>query len=500
MDFLSFVIGLCLIWILIKTFSYGRSKPVHRKLPLGPKPLPVIGNLLELGDKPHNSLTKLAKAHGDIMILKLGRVTTIVISSADMAKQVLQTHDRLLANRTIPDAIRVYNSEEFSLPWIPVSSRWRNLRKICNGQLFSNTALDANQDIRRKKVQELFAETRQSSQTGEAVEIGRAAFKTTLNLLSNTILSVDLADPNSDAARKFQEIVWNILKEAGKPNIVDHFPLFQKLDPQGIRRRMTVNFRKMIGLFSGMINERLQLRKVSDFITNRDMLDTLLNITEENNEMMDMTTMEHFVLDLFVAGTDTTSVTLEWAMAELLHNPEALSKAKIELDQVIGKGNPVEESDITRLPYLQAIVKETFRLHPAVPLLLPRKAEADVEINGYIIPKGAQVLVNAWAIGRDPTIWENANLFMPERFLGSEIDVRGRNFELIPFGGGRRICPGLPLVIRVLHSMLGSLIHTFNWRLEDGVKREDMNMEEKFGITLQRAHPLRAVPILASLK
>ena len=182
-------------------------------------------------------------------------------------------------------------------------------------------------------------------------------------------------------------------------------------------------------------------------------------------------------------------------MAELLHNPEALSKAKMELEQVIGKGNPVEESDIAHLPYLQAIMKETFRLHPAVPLLLPRKAEADVEINGYIIPKGAQVLVNAWAIGRDPGIWENANLFMPERFLGSEIDVRGRNFELIPFGGGRRICPGLPLVIRVLHSMLGSLIHTFDWKLEDGVKREDMNMEEKFGITLQRAHPLRAVPI-----
>jgi cytochrome P450 len=182
-------------------------------------------------------------------------------------------------------------------------------------------------------------------------------------------------------------------------------------------------------------------------------------------------------------------------MAELLHNPKALSKAKTELEQVIGKHNPVEESDIARLPYLQAVVRETFRLHPVTPLLLPRKAEADVEINGYIIPKGAQVLVNAWAIGRDPSLWENANSFMPERFLGSEIDVKGRNFQLIPFGGGRRICPGLPLAIRVLHLMLGSLIHTFDWKLEDGVERGDMNMEEKFGITLQLAHPLRAVPI-----
>ena len=182
-------------------------------------------------------------------------------------------------------------------------------------------------------------------------------------------------------------------------------------------------------------------------------------------------------------------------MAELLHNPEALSRAKAELEQVIGKGNQVQESDILQLPYLQAIVKETLRLHPPVPFLLPRKARADVEINGYIIPKDAQVLVNAWTIGRDPSFWDNAKSFMPERFLELEIDVKGRNFELIPFGGGRRICPGLLLAIRMLHLMLGSLIQAFDWKLEDGVKPEDLSMEDKVGITLQRAHPLRVVPI-----
>ncbi|KAG6634192.1 hypothetical protein CIPAW_12G102000 [Carya illinoinensis] len=231
------------------------------------------------------------------------------------------------------------------------------------------------------------------------------------------------------------------------------------------------------------------------YITNNDMLDTLLNISEENIEEIDRTKIQSLFLDLFVAGTDTTSATLEWAMVELLHNPAILSKAKAELEQVIGKGNPVEESNIIRLPYLQAIIKETFWLHPAVPFLPPRKAEADVEINGYIIPKNAQVLVNAWAIGRDPSLWENADSFMPESFFGSEIDVRGRNFELIPFGGGRRICPGLPLAIRMLHLMLGSLIHAFDWKLEDGFEKEDMNMEDKFGLTLLIAHPVKAIPI-----
>jgi len=306
---------LCITWMFIHTFyMIPRSKANPRKLPPGPKPFPVIGNLLDLGDKPHKSLTKLAKAHGPIMCLKLGRVTTIIISSADTAKQVLQTHDQLLCNRTIPDALRAHKQDMFGLPWIPVSTRWRNLRKICNGQLFASKTLDANQGIRRKKVQELLAETHQSSVTGEAVDIGRVAFKTALNLLSNTIFSVDLADPNSDTAREFKEIVWNVMEEAGKPNLADYFPVLKKIDPQGVRRRMTVHFGKLIDLFDRMISQRLKQRKVSGSMTsNSDMLDTLLNITEENTEEMDKSKIEH----LFVVAIITALF-----FFDLFHNQE----------------------------------------------------------------------------------------------------------------------------------------------------------------------------------
>lgn len=152
----------------------------------------------------------------------------------------------------------------------------------------------------------------------------------------------------------------------------------------------------------------------------------------------------------------------------------------------------MKEADISKLPYLQAVVKETFRLHPAVPFLVPRKVDSDVQILGFTVPKNAQVLVNVCAIGRDSEIWENPNSFEPERFLGSEIDVKGRDFELIPFGAGRRICPGLPLAIRMIHLMLGSLIHEFDWELEDGVQ---MDMEDRFGFTLEKAQRLRAIPI-----
>lgn len=182
-------------------------------------------------------------------------------------------------------------------------------------------------------------------------------------------------------------------------------------------------------------------------------------------------------------------------MAEVLRNPESLKKAKVELEQTIGKGKLVEESDIARLPYIRSIVKETLRIHPPVPFLIPRKVETDVQICGYSVPKGTQVLVNVWAIGRDPSTWSNPTSFKPERFLDSEIDFRGRDFELIPFGAGRRICPGLPLAIRTVPVMLGSLINSFDWKLEGGIAPKDLDMEEKFGITLQKEKPLYAIPM-----
>ena len=200
--------------------------------------------------------------------------------------------------------------------------------------------------------------------------------------------------------------------------------------------------------------------------------------------------------DLFVAGIDTTSSTVEWAMAELLRNPEKMGKAQDELEQVLGKDGLGQELDISKFPYLQAIMKETFRLHPPAPFLVPHKAETDVEMCGFIVPKNAQILVNVWAMGRDSSIWTNPDLFMPERFLEHDnIDFKGQDFELIPFGAGRRICPGLPLANRMVHLMLACLVHDFNWKLAGEIKPKDMDMSETFGITLHRAKPLRAIPM-----
>ena len=198
--------------------------------------------------------------------------------------------------------------------------------------------------------------------------------------------------------------------------------------------------------------------------------------------------------DLFSAGTDTSSATVEWAMAELLLNPSCMSRAREELDQVIGSKEQVEESDIGQLKYLQAIVKETFRLHPPAPFLLPHLAETTTQVRGYTVPKGARLLVNVWAIGHDGKVWPEPKKFRTERFLEEpEVDFKGRDFKLLPFGSGRRMCPGWPLAVRMVHLMLASLLHRFQWKLPVDVEKKGLDMAERLGVNLSMATPLEAI-------
>ncbi|XP_055813982.1 geraniol 8-hydroxylase-like isoform X2 [Solanum dulcamara] len=398
MDYYTLVLGSIFSLIFLYTTLAKLSSRGTKKLPPGPSPWPIIGNLHLLGEKPHVSLANLAKIYGPIMSLKLGQITTVIISSSTIAKQVLKNQDQAFSTRFIPNALQAHNHYKFSVAWLPVCPQWRTLRRILNTNIFSHNRLDANQHLRSQKVKELIAYCEKCSQEGEALDVGQIAFKTNLNLLSNTIFSKDLADPFSD------------------------------------------------------------------------------------------------LKDLFGAGTDTTTSTLEWAMAETLKQPKIMNKAQVELAEIIGKGKPIQEVDVSRLPYLQCIIKETLRIHPPVPLLLPRKVEQDVELCDYVIPKGSQVLVNVWEIGRDFTFWKDPLVFKPERFLSSDLNMQGQYFELIPFGAGRRICPGLPLALRMVPVMLGSLLNSFNWKLEACIEPKDLDMEEKFGLTLAKARPLRVIP------
>ncbi|PHT63798.1 Geraniol 8-hydroxylase [Capsicum annuum] len=492
MDYYTLVFGsifaLSFLYTLAKLSSRGT-----KKLPPGPSPWPIIGNIHLLGAKPHVSLANLAKTYGPIMSLKLGQLTTVVISSSSMAEQVLKYQDQDFSGRFVPNAVQVHNYCEFSVGWIPVCPEWRKLRRIMNTNIFSCNRLDANQHLRSQKVKELIAYCAKCSQEGKVVDIGEVAFKINLNLLSNTLFSKDLADPFSDSKVELKDVICEIMVEVGKPNLADFFPILRKIDLQGIRRRTTIHFGKLFKIFDDLINERLEERKMGLSETS-DVLETFLDITEKDPEEMEHNHIKIMFTDLFFGATDSTTSTLEWAMAEILKQPEVMKKAQAELKEIIGKGKPIEEVDTSRLPYLQCVIKETLRMHPPLPFLVPHGVDQNVKLCDYIIPKDSQVLVNVWAIGRDITFWEDPLIFKPERFWSSDMNVRGQDFDLIPFSAGRRICPALPLALRTLPVILGSLLNSFNWKLEANIGPKDLDMEEKFGFTLAKAHPLRAIP------
>lgn len=198
--------------------------------------------------------------------------------------------------------------------------------------------------------------------------------------------------------------------------------------------------------------------------------------------------------EMFFGGTETTSNTTAWAMAELLRNPDSMNKLREEIDKIVGPSRAVEEDDLNELKYLQAVVKETMRLRPALPLLLPRKAREDTEFMGYNIPKGTTVIVNAWAIHRDPDSWEDPFSFKPERFLNSSIDLKGQNYELIPFGSGRRSCVGMLMGDKMVTLTLARLIQSFDWELPANISPENLDMREMIGTSLRMLTPLKVVP------
>ncbi|TVU10501.1 hypothetical protein EJB05_44036, partial [Eragrostis curvula] len=504
---------------LLAVFSYhllGLLADRRRNLPPGPAPLPLVGNLLSLGAHPHRSLARLAERHGPVMTLRLGTVTTVVASSADAAREFLQRHDAACSGRFLFDGTHAFAHYAHSMVWLPASSpRWRALRKVCSGELFAPHRLDTHHLLRRDKVRELVSHVSRLAREGEPVRVGRLAFTTALNLLSSTFFSADLAGlddggvaapPSSssscDEEQEFKGILAELNVTVGLPNLSDFYPEIARLDPQGLRRRIEGLFRRLHAMVNDQIERRLRQRAAGE-PAKKNFVDVLLDYrgAEDGRGFERQTLLSLFSVHLsfFIhrGGSHLGGKysTVEWAMAELLLNPSCMAKARDELSQVLGAKPEVEESDIAQLKYLQAVVKETFRLHPPAPFLLPHLADATTQVRGYTVPRGARILVNVWAIGRDAQAWPEPEKFMPERFLlaEKEVDFRGRDFELLPFGAGRRMCPGMPLAVRMVHFMLASLLHGFRWSLPAHVQKNGLDMDERLGLNLSMATPLQAI-------
>ncbi|KAJ0040037.1 hypothetical protein Pint_26771 [Pistacia integerrima] len=197
---------------------------------------------------------------------------------------------------------------------------------------------------------------------------------------------------------------------------------------------------------------------------------------------------------MLVAATDTSGSTIEWTLSELIKHPEIMKKVQKELENVVGLDRMVEESDLDNLEYLDMVVKETLRLNPVIPLLLPHESVEDCTVNGFHIPKKSRIFINVWAIGRDPEAWTDPEKFFPERFVGNKIDLRGRDFQLLPFGAGRRGCPGMQLGLTVVRQVVAQLVHCFDWELPNGMTPSELDMSEEFSLVTPRAKHLLAIP------
>ncbi|GLJ19382.1 hypothetical protein SUGI_0349210 [Cryptomeria japonica] len=493
----SLVAGVLLLILL--TFLKKRNKrSLALPLPPGPPGWPFIGNLPQLGDKPNRSLSLLAQKYGPLMTIKLGMQTAFVVSSPSMAREVLKNNDHRFSSRTINTAARTLYYQGTSLIMSPNGPHWRLLRRICNTEIFSAKRLDALQHLRTEEVCKTIDCILEDCKQGNSVKIGERAFMMSLSLVGQMVCGKELLEPGSAQAAEFKGMVWEALKLAGILTLSDLFPFLRRFDLQGPSIKTKILSQRFDNMYNRLIEERLAQRANMQCSGNdvKDFLDVMLDLREDGTQLS-LENIKAMLMDMFTAGTDTISGTIEWTMAELLRNPIVMRKVQAELDDVVGVERRMEEADIGNLPYLRAVVKEVLRLHPAAPLIF-RKADMSCEINGFLVPENTQVIVNVWSLGRDPTAWKDPLNFNPDRFLEYNIDYKGQDFEFIPFGAGRRICIGLPLAQRMVHLVVGSLVQAFNWSIPMD-NQAGIDMSETFGMTLLKTVPLRAIPTLRNV-
>ncbi|CAL2272541.1 unnamed protein product [Prunus armeniaca] len=497
LEYLVFFLVWLVSFILFRTIF---TKP--RSLPPSPRALPIIGHLHLLGRIPHQGLHKLSNRYGPLIHLFLGSIPCVVASSPEMAKEFLKINETSFLNR--PKMANVdyltYGSTDFAMA--PYGPYWKFMKKLCMTELLGGRILEQNLPIRDDEIKRFLHVVLSKADKGEELDVGSELVRLSNNIISRMALKRRCSEQDEEA-HMVRELVGKMNELAGKFNFTDMFWFCKNFDLQGygkrlkeVRDRYDDMMEKIIKEHEDERRKRIKEREGDDGL---DLLDILLDIYEDQGSEIKLSreNIKSFIMNMFGAGTDTSSSTMSWAIAELINHPNVVEKAREEIDSVVGKSRLVGESDTANLPYLQAIVKETLRLHPAGPMVV-RESTEECTVNGYTIPAKTRLFVNVWAINRDPNHWENPLEFQPERFLAEEgsgkspLDVRGQHFHFLPFGSGRRICPGTTLSLQVVQATVAAIIQCFDWKVRGG---GSVNMEETPGITVPRAHPLVCVPV-----
>ncbi|XP_010907203.1 premnaspirodiene oxygenase [Elaeis guineensis] len=467
------------------------AKSTAMKLPPSPPKLPIIGHLHRvLGYIPHRALRDLSRRHGPVMLLKLGQVDQVVISSREAAREIMQTHDLIFATRPrlfIPEMLFRCSDIAFA----PYGNYWRQMRKICTVELLSAKRVKEFAAPLQEEILNLVGNI--SKLNASPVNLSEKVF-----LLTNGVISRVAFGNTCKHAQRFLVETKKLTALASGFCVADLFPSLTFIDTlSGLRSASEKSWRELDEILEEIIEEHQEKKATSngnkgDDPREEDIVDVLLGL-EENGGLefpVTRTNIKGVIMDLFVAGTDTASGTTVWAMAELIKHPEIMKKAQAEVRRVLKGRAWIEEGDMSEFHYMKLVIKETLRLHPPAPLLLPRFCTKSCQVDGYDIPAGSRVVINAWAIARDPGYWEDPESFRPERFDGSSVDYIGGSFEYVPFGAGRRICPGMTFGSTQMELILSHLLYHFDWKLPNGMDPNDVDMSETYGVTVSMKSPL----------
>ncbi|KAI7746132.1 hypothetical protein M8C21_032311, partial [Ambrosia artemisiifolia] len=486
---------LATVALLLLSLRLRRHGRLNR--PPGPKPWPIIGNLNLIGPLPHRSIHNLSQKYGEIMLLKFGSYDVVFGSSIEMAKAFLKTQDVIFACRpkTAAGKHTTYNYSDMT--WSPYGPYWRQARKMCQTVLFSTKRLDSYEYIRVEETQSMLKSIFKSAGTG--IRLKDVLSTVSLNVISRMVLGKRYLDESDDSVvspDEFKKMLDELFLLNGVFNIGDSIPWIDFMDVQGYVKRMKAVSKKFDRFLEHVLDEHNARRTAEgEAFVATDMVDLLLQVADDPN--LDVKIERHgvkaFTQDMLAGGTESSASTVEWAISEMLIKPDIFQKATEELDRIIGKNRWVQEKDMPNLPYIKAIAIEAMRLHPVAPMLVPRRAREDCKVAGYDISEGTRVFVSVWTIMRDPKLWDNPEDFCPERFIGKEVDIKGHDFKLLPFGAGRRMCPGYSLGLKVVEGTLANLLHGFNWKLPNTMTIDDLNMEEIFGLSTPKKIPLIAV-------
>ncbi|PNT78334.1 cytochrome P450 84A1 [Brachypodium distachyon] len=513
---------LLLLWLALAAATLSvpllrlRLTPRGPPLPPGPWPLPVIGNMLMMGRLTHRGLAALAGRHGGLFHLRLGRVHAVVVSSPAHAREVLSVQDAAFSGRPASAAVAYLTYGRADMAFAPYGRFWRQVRRLSSTRLFSSRRSQSWLAVRDESAALVRAIAESSGSGGEVVDVGELMFVLTKNVVFRAAFGA-----GESRGRRQEELVERLHEFSelmGVFSVGDFFPWLRWVDGlRGVNGRLRRARGGLDELVDGIIDEHVEGKKRKGDV-DADMVDDMFAFLDDDDlaaagkikddgdnddDGLRLTrdNIKAIIMDFMFGGTETVAAAMEWAMAELLRSPNDLRRVQQELTETIGLDRTVEETDINTpdsLPFLRCIVKETLRLHPPVPLLL-HESMTDCVVGGYTVPRRSRVIVNLWAIGRDRSAWGlDADTFRPARFVGeaAHVDLKGGCFELLPFGSGRRACPAMVFGMYEMELALARLLHAFEWALPDGVKPEELDMGDVFGLTLPRAVRLRAVPKL----